>query len=191
MASKLTAQERYSGIAMALHWTIAMLIAVMFGIGWYMVDLPQHSHERSFYFALHKSIGLTIMLLVIFRLVWRFRHHPPALPQSLLAWQRRVANASHLLLYVFMIVQPVSGYLSSSFSGYSTKFWGVPLPEWGWHDAVINEFFTDVHVASSVALLCLIAMHICGALAHLAGVHENVLVRMLPSPRRQGSATGG
>ncbi|MBI2969626.1 MAG: cytochrome b [Gammaproteobacteria bacterium] len=172
--------QRYDSVAILLHWSMFILIATMFGLGWYMVELPQGGSERSFFFALHKSLGLTLALLLFVRIGWRLRHRPPSFPGAMPAWQGRMARAVHFLLYLFMFLQPLSGYLSSSFSGYSTRFWGIPLPDWGWQNSALNESFTEIHVASSVALLCLIILHVCGAFAHLLGVHENLLPRMLP-----------
>ncbi len=172
-------QPRYSLIAIVLHWAMALLIFTMFGLGWYMVDLPDGPH-KSWYFALHKSIGLTVAMLAVLRLTWRLTHRPPPLPDALPSWQRKLANANHLLLYILMFLQPVSGYISSSFSGYKTKYFGIPLPHWGWKHQVLNEMFTDIHVASSVALVCLIGFHIVGALSHIAMPHANVLRRMWP-----------
>ena len=69
-------QPRYSLIAIVLHWAMALLIFTMFGLGWYMVDLPDGPH-KSWYFALHKSIGLTVAMLAVLRLTWRLTHRPP------------------------------------------------------------------------------------------------------------------
>lgn len=184
-AAKVTIKARYDHVAMLLHWTIAILIGAMFPLGWYMTDLPKGSAERAHYFELHKSIGLTIALLVLLRIIWRLLHNPPPLPDSLLRWQKKAAKASHLLLYCMMVIQPLTGYVSSSFSGHSIKFWGIALPQWGWKDLFLDKFFQDVHVTCSVVLLCLIVIHICGALSHLAGLHENVLPRMVPYMKRR------
>lgn len=172
--------SRYDNIAILFHWLMALLIVVLFGLGWYMVDLPNGSKEKSFYFALHKSIGLTVALLVVLRIIWRLGHTPPALPGILERWQSKLAAVTHFLLYLFIVIQPLSGYLSSSFSGYKTRFWGVPLPHWGWKEQHLNEIFTEIHVASSVVLISLVVLHLCGSLAHLVSSHENVLMRMWP-----------
>jgi cytochrome b561 len=145
-----------------------------------MVDLPKGSAERSFFFALHKSIGLTTGLLLLARVGWRIFHRAPALPPSLRRWQALLAHGTHALLYLFMFVQPLSGYLSSSYSGYSTRFWGLALPQWAPQDTAINELFTEIHVVSSVALLCLATLHVLGAFGHVFSVHASVLQRMLP-----------
>lgn len=171
---------KYTGVAMLLHWLVTLLIFTLFGLGWYMTELPKGSPERTWFFALHKSVGLTTALLVIVRVIWRLQHPPPPLPEMIAHWKRRMAEATHHLLYLLMFVQPVSGYVSSSFSGHSTRFWGIPLPDWGWEDQALNEFFTSIHVASSVALLSLIILHIMGALHHGMTAEESVLRRMLP-----------
>ncbi len=175
-----TNQERYSTTAVVLHWVMAILLLTLFGLGWYMVDLPRGSDARSWFFALHKSIGLTMALLVLIRLIWRFTHTPPALPEMVSKFKRKLAKLTHWLLYLAMIIQPLSGYISSSFSGYKTKLWGVPLPHWGWKSPKLNEIFTDIHETSSVVLLCLIILHLCGAAVHLYQGDGHLLRRMMP-----------
>ena len=174
-------QERYNFTAIFLHWLMVILVITLFGLGWYMVDLPKGSDERSWFFALHKSIGLTMAILVLLRLIWRFKHVPPALPVSISKFKQKLAGLTHWLLYVSMFIQPISGYISSSFSGYKTKLWGLALPYWGWKSPNLNEFFTDIHVASSVALLCLIILHLSGVIFHVVEGDKRILRRMLPA----------
>lgn len=170
---------RYTLPAIAFHWITALLVVVLFGLGWYMVELPK-GPQRGEMFALHKSLGLTVLWLLGLRLAWRLGHRPPELPATIPAWQRRLASGVHHLLYLLLLLQPVSGYVSSSFSGHDTKYFGIPLPSWGRHDAAVNEFFTEVHEVVSVALLTAIVLHLVGALSHLRPGEENVLRRMWP-----------
>ncbi|MGH8119868.1 MAG: cytochrome b [Gammaproteobacteria bacterium] len=183
--------ETYSGGAIVIHWLMVVLIFTLFGLGWYMSDLPKGSPERTWFFALHKSIGLTTALMAVLRIFWRLTHTPPALPGNIEQWKRRMAEATHHLLYVLMFIQPVSGYISSSFSGYSTRFWGIPLPDWGWKDESLNQLFTDIHVASSIALLTLIVLHILGAVHHGINREDSVLRRMFPVIKHKGLGTRG
>ena len=176
---------RYDNVAISLHWAIMLLILSLYGIGWYMVDTPDGSLIRTKLFALHKSIGLTTALLILCRIIWRITHIPPTLPETVQPWQNKLASLTHLFLYFLMVLQPLSGYLSSSFSGYKTRVWGIPLPQWGWKEPVLNQLFTDIHVLSSVTLLCLIILHICGAFSHLFLRHGNVLPRMWPGSSRR------
>ena len=172
--------ERYSLAAILLHWIMAMLILILFGLGWFMVDLPK-GPEKGWYVALHKSIGITVFVLAIVRLRWKQTHPPPPLPLSLAPWKRRLALITHRMLYALFFLQPISGYLSSSFSGYTTSyFWLIPLPQWGWKEPVVNEFFTGIHEASSIALLVLILLHVTGALLHALTPGDRILSRMLP-----------
>lgn len=166
---------------MILHWLMAILLITLFALGWSMVDLPKGSDERSWFFALHKSIGLTMALLAFIRLAWRSTHSPPKWPETVSKFQQRLAELTHVLLYVAMILQPLSGYMSSSFSGYKTKIWGLSLPHWGWKSPVLNELFTDIHVACSVALLCLLVLHLCGVMVHVYAGEKHLLRRMMPS----------
>ncbi len=171
--------ERYTAVAIALHWSIALLVAFLLGWGWYMVDIPR-GPERGAAFALHKSLGITVFVLMLARIAWRLTHPPPPLPPGMARWQRSAAGATHLLFYVLLLVHPLCGYLSSSFSGYSTSFYGIPLPDWGAHDPPLNEFFTELHVLGAVALCVAISAHVLGALKHLLTPGDSVAQRMWP-----------
>ena len=176
--------EKYTNFAIFLHWLMFIIIFTMFGLGWYMVDLPKGSDERTWFFALHKSIGLTLALLVVIRLGWRIFHKPPPLPGYLVAWKQNLAHFTHNFLYLFMFLQPISGYISSSFSGYKTKFWGIPLPHWGWKDPALNELFTGIHEISAIALMCFIILHVLGVVYHVVNSELAILQRMLPGDKK-------
>ena len=170
---------RYTLTAITLHWVSAVLVFTLLAIGWTMVDLPR-GPGRSFYFALHKSFGLTVFTLTIFRIVWRFFHQPPRYPESMAYWRITIARSAHLLLYILLCLQPVSGYLSSSFSGYKTKIFGIALPHWGWQDPPLNEFFTEIHVMSSVLFMILLGTHLMGILSHVFERRDRIFRRILP-----------
>jgi len=170
---------KYTTIAILLHWISALFVILMFTLGWYMVELPK-GPARGEAFALHKSLGMTVFLLTVWRLSWRALHPPPLLPSSLPRWQVTLAHTVHVLFYVLLIMQPITGYLSSSFSGYSTAFFGVPLPQWGHPDPPLNEFFTELHVVGSITLLGLIVTHVAGALSHVLTPGDGLVRRMLP-----------
>ncbi|MGD9601471.1 MAG: cytochrome b [Gammaproteobacteria bacterium] len=175
----MTPVAKYTRLAILLHWATALLVAALFTIGWSMVELPK-GPARGETFALHKSLGMTVFLLTIWRLSWRVLHPPPPLPGTIPAWQASVAHAVHRLFYVLLVLQPVTGYLSSSFSGYETAFFGIPLPHWGHANPPLNEFFTELHVIGSVVLLALVLAHVAGALSHVVTPGDRLLRRMLP-----------
>jgi cytochrome b561 len=170
--------QRYSTTAIIIHWLMAIMIFGMIGLGIYMADLPKGSDERSWFFALHKSIGLTLALLALFRLCWKIKSPAPALPDYVAAKQKMMATMTHHLLYLMMFIQPVTGYISSSFSGYKTKFWGVPLPHWGWKNPELNELFTEIHEISAFCLIALLILHIAGVVYHLHRKETDLFKRM-------------
>lgn len=181
MAAVLPAEvsaARYDRVAVALHWIIAILVLAQIGLGWFMVDLPK-GPERGYYFALHKSLGLTTAFLILLRVAWRLTHLPPALPDWLPAWQARAAWWTHRLLYACMVVMPITGYLSASFTKHPMKLWGMPFPKAGWEHDLINSVFNAIHVGTSWLFVALLALHIGAGLKHLfAG--DGVFRRILP-----------
>lgn len=157
---------------------MAIMIIAMICMGVYMADLPKGTEERTWFFTLHKSIGLTLALLALIRLVWKLIAKSPPLPDMVSATQRKMANATHHLLYLMMFIQPISGYISSSFSGYKTKFWGIPLPHWGSKNPELNEFFTEIHELSAICLVVLLVLHIAGVVYHLHRKETELFKRM-------------
>ncbi len=170
--------QRYSTTAIIIHWIMAIMILAMIGLGLYMTGLEKGSDERSYFFALHKSLGLTLALLAIIRLIWKICSTSPPLPDYIAPLQRKMAAATHYLLYLLMFIQPVSGYISSSFSGYKTKFWGIPLPHWGSKQPELNDLFTGIHEISAFCLIALLVLHISGVIYHLHKKQRDLFKRM-------------
>lgn len=170
---------KYTRLAMLLHWLTAGLVVSLFALGWTMVELPK-GPDRGATFALHKSIGLSVLILTVWRVAWRWRHPPPAFPSSVVLWQATIARAVHATFYVLLFLQPLTGYLSASFSGYDTAFFGMPLPQWGHHNAPLNEFFTELHVICSIALLGLVIAHLAGVVSHVVTNGERLWRRIVP-----------
>lgn len=175
---------------MALHWTIAIGVLTQIALGWWMLDIPKlPAGVRAGWFNLHKSIGITLGVLIIVRIVWRITHPPPPLPASVPRWQVQAAHASHFLLYACMIAMPVAGYLGSVFSGYPIRYFGLAMPGWGWKDETLKELFSSVHLVASLLFLSLIMLHVLAALKHLLIDRDGVFHRMLPR-WRAGAARG-
>ena len=174
--------DRYHGVAIALHWLVAALVIAQVAWGWWMQEIPkQPVGPRVDAFNLHKSVGMLILALTLARLGWRLAHPPPALP-PLPDWEVRLAKAVHVLLYVVLIVQPVSGYLGSVFSGYPVKLFGVVMPAWGWKDEAIKDLMSRAHLVTSFVLVGLVGLHVAGAVKHMAD-GSGIVRRMLPAAR--------
>ena len=105
---------RYDPVAVTLHWFIAISIILMIPLGLFMEDLPIAIRFDAFVF--HKSLGITVLALSIFRLIWRLLNPPPALPDSMTPLEKFSANAVHWVLYFLMIAMPLTGWLMVSAS---------------------------------------------------------------------------
>jgi cytochrome b561 len=95
-------------------------------------------------------------------------------------WERTAAVLSHRLFYVLMVLVTLAGYLTSSFSKYGPKLFGIPLPQWGWEDAALRGNFAAVHRLAALVFAVLIVIHVAAALKHLLVDKDSVFQRMLP-----------
>jgi len=178
------APGRYTWQAITLHWLLALLIIGMLWLGFSLEDIPRNTPARAFYVNLHKSFGVLALLLMLLRLAWRARHKAPAPPAGMSPWQARAASWTHGLLYLFMLVQALSGYLGSSFGKFGVKFFGVPLPQWAWESKGVQSVFNTIHEVAAVALLVLVVLHVLAAFKHLLIDRDQVFQRMWPGRRR-------
>jgi cytochrome b561 len=170
----------YTRTAIALHWLAVALIATGFTLGKWMVGLPLAPQTLRVY-AYHKWIGITVFLLTIARLGWRYMHPVPLLA-GLPAWQRRAAAASHISLYVLMLAIPLSGWLFSSASGVQVIYLGLlALPNLVPKDDALAATLKSVHFALNFTLLGLVLVHAGAALRHRFVERDRVLQRMLPA----------
>src|SRR5262245_15554097 len=170
----------YTRTAIALHWLTVAMIATGFTLGKWMVGLPLAPQTLRVY-AYHKWIGITVFLLTIARLGWRFAHPAPP-PAGLPAWQQRAAIASHVSLYVLMLAVPLSGWLFSSASGVQVIYLGlIALPNLVPKDEALAATLKSVHFALNFTLLALVLVHAGAALRHYFVERDCVLQRMLPA----------
>jgi cytochrome b561 len=170
---------RYQPSAVLLHWILALLIIVLIGTGWHMVGVPKNTPERAFFYNLHKSLGIVTAILLLLLIVWRLRHVVPPLPSAMPKWESVAAHLNHRLFYVFMVLATLTGYLTSSFSKFGPKLFGIAIPHWGWEDAALRDNFAAVHRIVTLVFAVLIAIHIAAALKHLLVDKDGVFQRML------------
>ena len=180
---------RYTSTAIVLHWLAAALILGNFAFGLYMTDLPV-SPDKLRYYSWHKWAGMTILLLSALRLLWRLWHPSPDLPSAMPPWQRRLAGASHHLLYVLFFAIPLTGWLFSSASGFPVVYFGiVPLPDLIAKNKELADLMQTTHSSLNYLLATLVVIHGAAALKHHLADGDDVLVRMLPflKPRNLNS----
>jgi cytochrome b561 len=178
-------RNRYSTVSLALHWLIAALVVAQVLL--IMAhDATEGPASREFV-NIHKSVGLTILVLTLARIAWRIRNPAIPLPIDMPRWQKVLARTTHVLFYVVLLVMPLTGWLASSAAGRDIDWFGLfnwpLLPVGGGREAAGG--FMDVHRTVVKLLYVLIALHVLGALKHHFWDRDNVLHRMIPAiPRR-------
>jgi cytochrome b561 len=196
--SAANTRTRYGGVAMTLHWLIAAAIILNLGLGLYMANiLSDQDPGRFAIIQFHKSVGLTVLVLSLLRLLWRVVNPVPPLPASMSPGLKALAHGTHYLLYFLIIAIPLSGWalVSASPLGLPTNYFGL----FHWpsissladltraQKAPLHREFFAVHLYLAITALVLVPLHICGALYHqFRG--EDVLRRMLPGTHVVGEA---
>lgn len=179
-----TQKLRYDPVAVTLHWIIALAIIAMIPLGFFMEDLPISIRFDAF--AFHKSLGLSVLALSIFRLIWRFMNPPPPLPEGMKPIEKLAANVVHWVLYFLMVAMPLTGWLMVSASRkYPTIFFWlgevpfIPMPA-GIDGKATAESFEEIHELLAFGAIALIGLHLLAALKHHFIYKDTTLTRMLP-----------
>lgn len=192
MSEAPQARSHYSAVAIILHWLIAAAIVFQVIIAWRMGG--GRTPEGFALVQLHKSIGITVLLLSLGRLGWRLTHRPPPLPAGMATWEKALAKVAHVGLYVIMIGLPITGWIMVSASRIQvpTLLYGViPWPhvpglahlaepaKSAWH-----AFGETGHEVLAWGAYVLVALHVAGALKHqLFSKDEPVLAHMAPGTK--------
>lgn len=173
--------RRYTATAQALHWVVAVLMFAIVPLAWVMVNMSRSAPSREWLYTLHKSFGLTVLLLVAVRLAWRAVHPAPPLPGRMARWERAIAALSHWMLYAILIGMPVSGYVLSATGAAGVPFFDLfMLPDLPKNQAV-NDVARWVHAAVGQWLVyALVVLHVAATAWHAAVRRDGILDRMLP-----------
>ncbi len=173
-------EQRYDGFSMVLHWLTVLVVLVQVIIGLTMVALSAGAAQNALFY-LHKSLGVTLLLLVPLRLLWRIAHPWPPLPPDVPALQAAVARINHALLYVALLVMAISGLVFTSAGGYPVPVFGiVDLTGFIAKNPQLSERAEAIHLATQWVLYVLVGLHVLGALHHLIVRKDGVFQRMLP-----------
>lgn len=195
-------QQRYTAVAIALHWSIALLIIGMIAVGWIMEDMAGGpGSPKTAIIQIHKSIGITILLLTIARIVWRLMNPPPPEP-AMPKWQAFLASSVHILLYALMIAMPLTGWImaSAEIAQHETRFFGTVemyVPGIASLPAETQKGVADtmdmLHSRLAWVIIGLLVLHVAGALKHQFVDKDGLLARMAPGlfGRTAGTATSG
>jgi cytochrome b561 len=171
---------RYTAVAQAFHWVIAALVVTQFVLANLEDDLPIGAHKLAL-LARHKSVGMTILMLAILRLLWRLWNPPPELPSGMKPIERVLARATHIAFYVLLFAMPITGWLMSSAKNYSVSWFGLfTWPNLIGKNEAAFDLLHSTHEILSDVLFAVAVLHILAALKHHFWNKDNVLLRMLP-----------
>jgi cytochrome b561 len=183
-------QGKYTGVAIALHWVIGLMIIFNATFAFFMKDLGDENIRLAI--DTHKAIGISVLGLVIMRVLWRITHEPPALPTTFQKWEMTLSKFTHGLLYFMMFAMPITGWLHDSAWNAASE---IPLPFFGLFDIPragwimnmeegakkeLHGLLGDIHETSGFIFIGLIVLHISGALKHQFIDKHPELKRMLP-----------
>lgn len=178
MAARNSA-EGYGWVSRAIHWLMAVGVLGALGFGTYLTRI-EPSFDTLWMYGTHKSVGISLLSLVLIRVLWhRISPPPPPIAEGVPAWQITAATWSHRLLYSLMVLVPLSGWVGSSGTGIPTVVFGrITLPA----IAPATEFWDmsgfAAHGILTKALFALILLHVAGALSHALLYRDATLRRM-------------
>jgi superoxide oxidase len=174
----------YDRVLKGVHWASLLLVATSYAAAW-SSHAVTGTEQAMLLVQLHRSVGVTILALTLFRLTWRWSARIPALPAELPLVQKLAARATEYALYALLLAQPVLGILHTNARGRRVDFFFIgQLPPVVGPDKVLAKQAIAVHEVVAYLLLALIAMHAAAALFHHFVRRDDVLNAMLPSRRR-------
>ena len=170
---------RYSTVSLILHWVIAVLAVAQILL---ISASDQEGPNQGLWMMLHKSGGVTILILTLVRIGWRLKHPAIPLPATTPRWQRLAARTTHVLFYAVLLIMPLTGWIAGSAAGRGFEYYGLfdfpLLPIGGGRETA--GLMMDIHGAVVKGLYVLIALHVLGALKHQFVDRDGVLARMIP-----------
>jgi len=173
--------ERWGAVSQGLHWLVAALVLLLGVVGLVMGELPRVPKYFWVYTA-HKSLGITVLALVVVRLGWRLYAGAPQAVPGTPGWQQRTANVTHGLLYALVLAMPLSGWLYDSASGLRPFRWFglVEMPRLSAPDERLADLSHALHEWGFWLLIALVLLHAGAALYHHLHLRDATLARMLP-----------
>lgn len=179
MALRNTLQT-YGSVAKTFHWLIFLLVASLVAAGFVMTDMPVGPDKFRLY-GIHKSVGITVLVIVILRLGWKLTNISPLLPVTMKPWEKLAAKAGHLALYGLVMAMPLTGWAMSSAAGLPVSVFGwFTLPDLVAPDNALKGIFREMHETLAWVLIVMVVLHVLAALLHHFYYRDNVLRRMLP-----------
>ncbi len=162
-----------------LHWLIALCIICLLIVGLYMTGLQKADPLRGTLYGLHKSFGITVLMLAALRLVLRLKLGKPPYPAAIPVSEQKMADLGHWALYGFMFAMPISGYLMSTSFGLPVKWFGLTLPKLVGIDKARGALSADFHQYAAYTLIAVLVIHVSAVALHYFKHRTNLLKRMI------------
>lgn len=171
---------RFGVVSIVIHWLVALVVFGLFALGLWMVDLDYYHAWYKTGPDIHRSIGILLLALMVFRVVWRFMNQAPKPIEGQSRWEIRSAHGVHLLLYLLLFVAFVSGYLITTADGSSIDVFNwFSVPSVTGRVRGLEDIAGDVHYWTTWAVVVLAGLHAAAALKHHLIDRDDTLRRML------------
>jgi cytochrome b561 len=178
-------EDNWGLVSQLLHWLIVLLILMLAIVGLTMGELPK-TPKYFWVYTMHKSIGITVLALVVARIAWRLYAGAPKPVPGTPKWQERIASLTHWLLYALLLAMPLSGWLYDSASGLRPFRWfGLwEMPKLAAPNESLRDLSHDAHESLFWVLVALVVLHAGAAFHHHIFRNDATLTRMLPRRRK-------
>lgn len=172
----------YDGVQRTLHWVMAALIIVALALGLSAYYLVGEGPKLGQIVFIHKSLGMTVLILAAARIVYRLAVGAPPYAASLGWLIHKASRAGHFALYALMVALPVAGYVGSSAGGHDVSWFGVfKFPSLAPRDGALAHLAGGLHFWFGWALVVVLALHLAAVVWHTFIRRDEVLSRMWPS----------
>lgn len=174
----MDSRSQFTKTTVALHWIIALAVISSLILGMYVEDLPRGA-EKFELIGLHKSVGVLVLFVALYRLIWRIRNRMPERLSPVAAWQEKVTTLVHLILLAGTLLMPLSGILMSMGGGHPVALFGVELIAGGDENELLEVMGESMHGLGGNVMIAAIALHVVASVKHHLLTRDGTLQRML------------
>lgn len=171
-------EDSFGFLMRFFHWVVGLMIIALLAVGFYMTGLENSPGKFQLY-GMHKSFGVTVLALIVFRLIWRLSNIMPKPLKTMPAWKVTGYRIGVFFMYIFMLAMPISGILMSLYSGYNISIFGLcSISSFG-KNLALAKIFHNMHHYAGYGFAAVICMHSFMALYHHFIVKDRALLRMI------------
>lgn len=172
----------FGSITKLFHWALVILLLIQYvSVLWVLYMLPEHSPEAGFYIGkIHKPFGMLTLGIAVLAILWQFFNVHPTFPPMMSILEKRTARIVHTLLYLCLVIMPVTGLIFTTAGGRPPNFFGLyQVPQFIEPNKEVSDIVFGIHETTGYFLIALIALHTLAALKHHYINRDPVLKRML------------